>query len=250
MKKALGLLVALGAMSLMSVSAYAATYSVESASAKAGDTVTLTLKAAADSASSTVNGYALNIAYDSSVLTPVGLTDSSSNAVTDATGEQLYAQNELSSGVLVASPATVDDKSVVAVAWADATPVTVASSGTSLATITFKVNESATVASTALDVVVKADAVDADNLATTSNVVGGTVTLGSDVLYGDVNGDGEVTGSDAALVAQHSSKAVTLDSAYLTAADTNGDGEITGSDAALIAQYASKAITAFPVESK
>jgi glutamine cyclotransferase len=250
MKKALGLLIALGAMSLMSVSAYAATYSV-SGTASDG-IVTVTLKAAPDANTDSVNGYALNVSYDSSVLTPVGLTDSNGDAVTDATGAQLYAENELDDGVFVASEATVDGESVIAVAWADSSAVTLDADGTELATLTFTVNDGVTATSTDLGVIVKADASSSTDLVAHSSeeVATGTVTLSADVLYGDVDNDGEVTGADAAFVAQHAAKTITLESKYLTAADVDNDGEVTGADAAYIAQYAAKTISAFPVESK
>ena len=58
-----------------------------------------------------------------------------------------------------------------------------------------------------------------------------------DVIYGDANGDGEITLIDATLLQQHlSGYEVALDEA---AADANGDGEITLIDATLIQQYLS-----------
>jgi hypothetical protein len=232
----------------MGVSAYAAEYTVESATASAGETVTLTLKAKADDNANSVNGYALNISYNSDVLTPVGLTDESGNAVNDLTGSQLYATNEVGDGVIVASP--IEGESVLAVAWARDTAVTLTDEDTALATVTFKVADNTTATSTDLGIVVKADAVDANTLDTTSEVNAGVVTLGAEYLLGDVNGDGEVNVLDSSLVAQHSAQLITLDSSYLKAADVNGDDEINVLDSSVIAQYAAQLIDSFPASSK
>lgn len=72
------------------------------------------------------------------------------------------------------------------------------------------------------------------------------------ILYGDVNGDGVVTGTDAGLVAQYFAEIITEFPAAngLIAADVNGDGSITGTDAGLIAQYYAEIISIFPVEQK
>jgi glutamine cyclotransferase len=247
MKKALGLLIALGAMSLMSVSAYAATYSV-SGTASDG-IVTVTLKAAPDTNTASVNGYALNVSYDSSVLTPVGLTDSNGDAVTDATGAQLYAENALdeSSDVFVASTATVDDKSVVAVAWANDEAVTLDENGTALATITFAVDKDAT-ASTDLNVVVKADASSSTKLVAHSSeeVATGTVTLGG-LLYGDADGNGIIGSNDAFTVLTWASGTGFAD-AQKTQVDVDGNNIIGANDAFLILQKAANSSLVFPVE--
>ena len=55
------------------------------------------------------------------------------------------------------------------------------------------------------------------------------------VLYGDADGDGEITGVDASRVMQFiAGWDVTIDE---TAADVDGDGEITGIDASRIMQF-------------
>ena len=57
----------------------------------------------------------------------------------------------------------------------------------------------------------------------------------TEVIYGDANGDGQVTGVDAALLQQFvAGWEVTMD---LVAADANGDGQVTGVDAALLQQF-------------
>ena len=63
----------------------------------------------------------------------------------------------------------------------------------------------------------------------------------TNVLLGDVNGDGKVSGIDARWVLQASSGARTFDASQTAAADVNGDGKITAVDARWILQAASGA---------
>ena len=58
----------------------------------------------------------------------------------------------------------------------------------------------------------------------------------SDVVYGDVNGDGEVTVTDALMVLQHSVGKITLDETVLKNADVDGEEGITVTDALAILQ--------------
>lgn len=59
------------------------------------------------------------------------------------------------------------------------------------------------------------------------------------VVFGDVNGDGEVNGVDATKLAQYSSGATSvLSGFYLVAGDLNADGSANGVDATKSAQYA------------
>lgn len=55
------------------------------------------------------------------------------------------------------------------------------------------------------------------------------------IIFGDVNGDGEVTATDANTVANASLGGVIDGDAYLFAADVNGDTEITATDANIVA---------------
>ena len=75
-----------------------------------------------------------------------------------------------------------------------------------------------------------------------------TVRQKSNVLYGDVNGDGTVNVIDAMLTARGAAKKITLDTDQLAAADVNGDGAVNVIDAMLIARYAAKKISVFPVQ--
>lgn len=246
MKKALSFLIAIGAMSFMCVGVQAAVYSAGAETAKPGETVTIPVKVAPTTAgtSETVNGYAVELTYDSTVLEPV-------QKGTDLAGGNCYATSAMTSGVLVADVVdvenTTDDK--VIVAWADANPAEI-SAETVLANVDFKIKTDASVDSTPVGVKVIQAATDATTLDKGYTVADGTVTLGSDILYGDVNGDKVVTINDASLVAQHAGQLITLDNKYFKAADVNGDDVVTINDASLIAQYAGQLINSFPVESK
>jgi len=68
------------------------------------------------------------------------------------------------------------------------------------------------------------------------------------VIYGDVDGNGEVSAYDAALTAQAAVGLITLTVEQTQAADVSGEGEVSAYDAALIAQRAVGLITKFPVE--
>ncbi len=70
----------------------------------------------------------------------------------------------------------------------------------------------------------------------------------NDVIYGDVDLDGDVTAYDAALTLQFSAGIVNPDFQSEEAADVDDDGSITAYDAALILQYSAGIIDEFPVE--
>ena len=65
----------------------------------------------------------------------------------------------------------------------------------------------------------------------------------SDVVYGDVNGDGEVTVADALMVLQHSVGKITLDETVLKNADVDGEEGIAVTDALAILQASVNKIT-------
>lgn len=72
----------------------------------------------------------------------------------------------------------------------------------------------------------------------------------SAVVYGDLNGDGEVKTADAVMAYAIANGRRTATDAVVTAADVNGDGEVKTADAILIYAYANGRRTSFPVESK
>lgn len=69
-----------------------------------------------------------------------------------------------------------------------------------------------------------------------------------DVLYGDVNLNGEVTAVDAAMAYSYVNGKIDLTDEQFVAGDVNGDGEITAVDAAMIYSYVNGKIDKFPVE--
>ncbi len=70
------------------------------------------------------------------------------------------------------------------------------------------------------------------------------------ILYGDVNGDGSIDGTDAGLVLQYFAEIISEfpSSEGIIAADVNGDAKIDGTDAGLILQYYAEIISLFPIE--
>lgn len=67
------------------------------------------------------------------------------------------------------------------------------------------------------------------------------------VLYGDLNGDGEIDITDAGLLIQYCNGMRELTEEQLAAADLNDDGEASLADAALLVQYCNGLINSFPV---
>lgn len=67
-------------------------------------------------------------------------------------------------------------------------------------------------------------------------------------ILGDINSDGKVNITDAALLAQYANKVTTLTDDQLAVADVNGDRKVNITDAALLAQYANKVISTFPTQ--
>ena len=65
------------------------------------------------------------------------------------------------------------------------------------------------------------------------------------ILYGDVNGDGDIDFMDAQLILQYDAGLITLTPEQLAAADVNKDGDVDFMDAQLISQYDAGLMTAF-----
>lgn len=68
------------------------------------------------------------------------------------------------------------------------------------------------------------------------------------VQAGDVDGDGDITSTDARLVLQYYAKKIGADKLDLSAANVDGDEAVTSTDARLILQRYAKKIDKFPVE--
>lgn len=73
-----------------------------------------------------------------------------------------------------------------------------------------------------------------DKITITSNDMSSTYTI---IIYGDVNGDGEITTLDLLLVQKHLLKKSTLNNAYFKAADVNKDNQVTTLDLLLIQKH-------------
>lgn len=71
----------------------------------------------------------------------------------------------------------------------------------------------------------------------------------AEYMLGDVNGDGNITASDASLVLRAATRLEALSETQLAAAKVSSSGDLpTASDAATILRYATRLIDKFPVE--
>lgn len=73
------------------------------------------------------------------------------------------------------------------------------------------------------------------------------IPIGGTIVYGDVNGDGNVTIDDATLVQKAVAELAELDAKQQKAADVNGDDSVTIDNATLIQKYVAEIIDRFPV---
>ena len=104
-----------------------------------------------------------------------------------------------------------------------------------LLTLKFKVKDG--VEPGAIDLILSLDVLEDENGANIPfNTVNGVIVV-SDVVYGDVNGDGRITASDVTMLLQYLAEWDVGDSINLANADVNGDGRITASDVTLLLQY-------------
>lgn len=69
-----------------------------------------------------------------------------------------------------------------------------------------------------------------------------------DILYGDVNGDGDIDLMDANMVVSYYNELIDLTEEQLLAADVNGDGDVDIMDANMIVAYYNEILDSFPVE--
>lgn len=80
----------------------------------------------------------------------------------------------------------------------------------------------------------------------TATVDSGSVGSGSEVLLGDVNGDGEITMQDMQIIYRAAMGGLVLTGAQEKTADVNLDGVVTMSDMQLVYQYCMGTIQDFP----
>ena len=75
----------------------------------------------------------------------------------------------------------------------------------------------------------------------TAAVAGGSVTLEAEIhLYGDVNGDGEITTADVGMANSHAREVSALEGYDFDVAEVTGDGEVTTADVGVINATAQK----------
>ena len=70
----------------------------------------------------------------------------------------------------------------------------------------------------------------------------------TEIIYGDVDGNGEIQAYDASLTLQFSAELIEFNEQQILAADVDGNGVVQAFDAALILQYSAGLISEFPVE--
>ena len=89
------------------------------------------------------------------------------------------------------------------------------------------------------------------NMTNIINFVDGEVVVSeSSVVYGDIDGNGEIQSYDAALALQFSASLIEFEAWQIIAADVDGNGLVQSYDAALILQYSAGLIDEFPIENK
>ncbi|MCD7777698.1 MAG: dockerin type I domain-containing protein [Clostridiales bacterium] len=234
LKKIIGILAIVYGVFLCSVCANAAEIIVESRSATAGETVeiSVSVKPSGEEAES-MNGYAVQLTYDNTVLTPVVQG-------TDLLGEELYAVSGLIDGVFIAALADGYDN-ILAVSWADSTNFEI-SEETELFTVQFTIADEVSVDSTNIEISVVEYAYNSTELAEDDEitVTAGTITFNVEILRGDANGNGVVDIADAALISRYLAKLTDIDDENLENADANGNGAVDIADAALISRYLAK----------
>lgn len=233
MKKILSLVLALALTLALGIPALAAdaeealpqiTLTASADKAAAGKTVTLTL--ALTGALTDISSFEYYIHYDPTVVT---LTGSKTGAASDLVKigtppDANYAKTEKNAAVTVS-----------AVKLADNGKFTM-SAGT-VAELTFTVNADAAEAASAgfaLEKLAVCDSTFAENAVPVKTETAPVVTVGSDILLGDVNGDGEVNHRDASKVYDYYNGIIELTEEQLAAADVNGDGEVNHRDASKI----------------
>lgn len=211
------------------------TLSASAEKVPAGKTVTLTLSLTGELKD--INSFEYYIKYDPAV---VELTES--KAAGDLTKIGTPPEANYKTGEEDTSRAVT----VSAVKLAD-TGVFSMSEG-AVATLTFTVKadaETGASAGFALEKVAVCDKTFVNDAVKVQTGEAPEVTVGTAVLLGDVNGDGEIDDLDATLVYAHYNEVQLLSGEYLAAADVNGDGEVDDLDATYIYAYYNEVLKSF-----
>ena len=245
MKKILSLVLALALTLALGIPALAAdaeealpqiTLTASADKAAAGKTVTLTLSLTG--ALTDISSFEYYIHYDPTVVT---LTESKAGAASGLVKigtppDANYAKTEKNAAVTVS-----------AVKLADNGKFSV-SAGT-VAELTFTVNQDAaedTSAGFALEKLAVCDSTFEETAVPVKTETAPVVKVGSSILLGDVNGDGEIDNLDANMIFRFYNGKVTLTDEQLAAADVNGDGEVDNLDANMVFRFYNGKISAFP----
>ena len=73
-----------------------------------------------------------------------------------------------------------------------------------------------------------------------------TLSIKNSIVYGDINGDGLVNSTDAAIIYRYANGKISFTEAQIAAADVNGDSVVNSSDAALVYRMANGKLDVFP----
>ena len=245
MKKILSLVLALALTLALGIPALAAdaeealpqiTLTASSETAAAGKTVTLTLSLTGELKD--ISSFEYYIHYDPTVVTLTGSkTGAASELVKIGTPPDAnYKKSDTDAAVTVSAVKLEDNGKFTMTAG-------------KVAELTFTVNEKAEKDASAgfkLDKLGVYDSTFEETAVPVNNEPAPTVTVGSSILLGDVDGDGDVTNNDAAMVYGNYLGKFPFNSAQTAAADVDGDGEVTNNDAALIYGFYLGKIPKFP----
>ena len=244
-KTILGAAVALGTIALASVTAHAATFSASNATtANTAGNYEINLSVKGDNATETLNGYIVKVTYDADKVALV-----QPNLESDDWSE---SGSFCKDGVFVSGVTTADSKQTgeATVAWAVGTAKTIGTSDVDLAKLTFEKKEGFTSGSTPISIELKQLSYTGATLDSATGANAGSITVGGTVvLYGDADGDGDVTSNDATIILKHELKP-TLTGEALKASDVDGDGDVTSTDATYVLKYELDNSLVFPALKK
>ncbi len=254
MKKIVGVLVAVFAVSLMAAGVQAADkYSVGTVPADDQGGTCVPINVEADSNGTDVNGYIIRLTYDSTKVSPVkyGSDDLEKDCYAEA-GTGFDAGNS----ILVSDVISADgDNKTLVVAWAGAAPVHINANQTQeMAEVKFvKANTSDDAVDQEVPIKVELAALTNDGSSTVDvnsaqvEVADGEIVVGK---YGDINNDTFVDAFDAGLALKHAAsdeKLLTVQ--QIKIGDVNADGHVDAFDAGLILKHSvSMGEYIFPVE--
>ena len=244
-KAILGAAVVLGTMMFASVTAHAATFSASDTTTPTGNNYNVTLSAKGDNASETLNGYIIKVTYDPS---KVALVQPDANSDDFAAAGAFCEDGVFVSDVFTENSAQTGTG---VVAWANGSAKTIGTADTTLATLSFEKKDTFTSGKAEIGIELTQLSYDGTSLDSATGTKNGSITVGGTVvIYGDVDGDKEVTATDAVLVLRHSNDPTVIANEYLEAADVDADDEITATDAVLILRRSNDPTVEFPAENK